>query len=245
MKRAHIEGLRKSDPITLSVLVQDLVRKPLVGLDPRSLADLFALAGEETLPTDLRRDLRKFQDQMIREIADLPDGHVLQEWLEDLLVVDASRFPSSFRDAVVARGEDIALKPASTALLLRVEEHFAGTAASAVEITEVAATRVQKGPDVLSPQAKKARAQSGERRSTGRAVSKDPARGQWIRADLIERLQNYGSRGLKQAMLVAGAKHRAPWDDLKDAEILAVLRELERLGKVKRSTNRWALSGRW
>ncbi len=245
MKRAHIDGLRKSDPITLSVLVQDLVRKPLVGLDPRSLADLFALADEESLPGDLRRDLLKFRDQMLREISDLPDGHVLQEWLEDLLVVDAARFPSSFREAVVARGEEVGLKPASSALLLKVEEHFAGSEASSVEITEAKVTRVQKGPDVLSPQAKKARAARGERRSARRVVSKDPARSQWIRADLIERLQNYGSRGLKQAMLVAGAKHRSPWDDLQDAEILSVLRELERAGKVQKSTNRWSLSGLW
>jgi len=245
MKRAHIEGLRKSDPITLSVLVQDLVRKPLVGLDPRSLADLFALAGEDTLPGDLLRDLRKFQDQMVREISDLPDGHVLQEWLEDLLVVDAARFPQSFRDAVNARNEDVALKPGSVELLERVGEHFAGTAASAVEITERAATRVQKGPDVLSPQAKKAKAARGERRTTRTPVSKDPARGKWIRSDLTERLQHYGSRGLKQAMLLAGAKHRAPWDDLQDAEILSVLRDMEKSGKIKKSTNRWSLCGLW
>jgi len=61
----------------------------------------------------------------------------------------------------------------------------------------------------------------------------------------MERLEHYGDRGLKQAMLLAGAKHRAPWDDLQEAEIMAVLRKLEKSGTVKKSTNRWALRGRW
>lgn len=244
MKRAHIEGLRRSDPITLSVLVQDLVRKPLVGLDTRSLADLFALADKESLPVDLLRDLRKFREQMLREIADLPDGHVLQDWLEEFMSFSADRVPPSLRGAVLKRSEDSGIRPDTLALLEKVEEHFAEQAASEVEIVERAVQTVQKGPSVLSPEERrKRRAATGAKRVPRTAA--DPAREKWIRADLLERLENYGSQGLKQAMLVAGAKHRAPWNDLKDSEILAVLRELERSGKVKKSTNRWAIKGRW
>ena len=244
MKRAHIEGLRKSDPITLSVLVQDLVRKPLVGLDPRSLADLFALAEEESLPGDLRRDLMKFRDQMLREISDLPDGHVLHEWLEELMTFSAERIPGPLRDAVMLRKEDIGLRPDSLSLLEKVQSHFDSQAATGVEITERAVKTVQKGPDILSPEEKKKRRASAGTRRVPKTVQ-DPEREKWIRADLVERLENYGSKGLKQAMLVAGARHRAPWGDLKESEIMIVLRDLERTGKVQKSTNRWALKGRW
>lgn len=244
MKRAHIEGLRKSDPITLSVLVQDLVRKPLVGLDTRSLADLFALAEQETLPVDLLRDLRKFREQMLREIADLPDGHVLQEWLEEFLGIPSERVPVVLRQALLGRSEDVGIRPETLALLERVEEHFAQNDAAGVEIVQTAVKTVQKGPNVLSPEERrKRRAATGAKRVPKTAA--DPAREKWIQADLLERLENYGSRGLKQAMLLAGAKHRAPWGDLKDTEIMAVLRDLERRGKVQKSTNRWAIKGRW
>ena len=244
MKRAHIEGLRKSDPITLSVLVQDLVRKPLVGLDTRSLSDLFALADQETLPVDLLRDLRKFREQMLREIADLPDGHVLQDWLEEFLGFSAERVPGVLRAALIGRSEDRGIRPDTLALLERVESHFAQQAAAGVEIVQRAVKTVQKGPDVLSPEERKRRRAATGAKRVPRTVA-DPAREKWIRADVLERLENYGSRGLKQAMLVAGSKHRSPWEDLKDAEILAVLRDLERSGKVQKSTNRWAIKGRW
>ncbi|MEC7241412.1 MAG: hypothetical protein VXW32_09245 [Myxococcota bacterium] len=244
MKRAHIEGLRKSDPITLSVLVQDLVRKPLVGLDTRSLSDLFALADQETLPVDLLRDLRKFREQMLREIADLPDGHVLQDWLEEFLGFSAERVPGVLRAALIGRSEDSGIRPDTLALLERVESHFAQQAAAGVEIVQRAVKIVQKGPDVLSPEERKRRRAATGAKRVPRTVA-DPAREKWIRADVLERLENYGSRGLKQAMLVAGSKHRSPWEDLKDAEILAVLRDLERSGKVQKSTNRWAIKGRW
>ncbi len=244
MKRTHIEGLRKSDPITLSVLAQDLVRKPLVGIDPRSLADLFSLADEESLPIDLKRDLCKFRDQMLREIADLPDGHVLLEWLDDVLGMAADRIPEVLRNAILSRSEDHALRPGTREKLVLVESHFNATAAVAAEITQPPVRVVQKGPNVLSPEERKKRRETTGRTRTPR-VEKDPERARWIKADLTERLSNYGGTGLKQAMLVAGAKHRAPWGDLKDAEILSVLRQLEKSGKVKKRTNRWALAGAW
>lgn len=244
VKRAHIEGLRKSDPITLSVLAQDLVRKPLVGVDPRSLADLFALADEESLPVDLKRDLCKFRDQMLREIADLPDGHVLQEWLDDVLQMEAGRVPMVLRTAILARTEDFNLRPVTLEKLAAVQSHFNETAAVAVEITKPQVRVVQKGPDVLSPEARKAR-----RVATGKTraprVEKDPERSRWIKADLTERLSNYGGTGLKQSMLIAGAKHRAPWTDLQDVEVMSALRQLEKAGKVKKRVNRWALSHAW
>jgi len=244
MKRTHIEGLRKSDPITLSVLAQDLVSKPLVGIDPRSLADLFALADEDSLPIDLKRDLCKFRDQMLREIADLPDGHVLQEWLDDVLGMTADRIPEVLRVAILSRSEDHALRPGTRDKLAAVEAHFNATAAVAVEITHPPVRVVQKGPSVLSPEERKKRRESTGRTRTPR-MEQDPERARWIKADLTERLSNYGGTGLKQAMLVAGAKHRSPWGDLKDAEVLSVLRQLEKSGKVKKRTNRWVLSGAW
>lgn len=242
--RTHIEGLRKSDPITLSVLAQDLVSKPLVGIDPRSLADLFSLADEQSLPTELKRDLVKFRDQMLREIADLPDGHVLVEWLDDVLGMAADRIPEILRVAILLRFEDHGLRPGTKEKLDLVAAHFNATAAIAAEITQPPVRVVQKGPNVLSPEERKKRRLATGRTRTPR-VEKDPERGRWIKADLTERLSNYGSTGLKQSMLVAGAKHRAPWGDVQDVEVLTVLRQLEKSGKVRKRVNRWSLTGAW
>jgi hypothetical protein len=70
----------------------------------------------------------------------------------------------------------------------------------------------------------------------------DTRREDWIRVDVLSRLKNYGSRGLKQQIIVAGTRHRAPWDDLSEKEVLAVLRKMKREGRVRFSAGRWMMA---
>jgi hypothetical protein len=60
-----------------------------------------------------------------------------------------------------------------------------------------------------------------------------------VREYVLERLQNYGHDGLKEAIVVAGSRHRAPWKDLTEKEVLSVLRQMERDGNVRHSAGRW------
>jgi hypothetical protein len=66
-----------------------------------------------------------------------------------------------------------------------------------------------------------------------------PERLEWIRNDVLARLADYPDQGLKQAMLVAGARHRAPWNDLKDTEVVTVLKSLEAGNRVRNIAGRW------
>jgi hypothetical protein len=67
----------------------------------------------------------------------------------------------------------------------------------------------------------------------------DDARAAWIVEDVLSRLTLYGVRGLKEPIVVAGARHRAPWGDMTEAEVVAVLRRLKREERLRYSAGRW------
>jgi hypothetical protein len=70
----------------------------------------------------------------------------------------------------------------------------------------------------------------------------DTRREEWIREDVISRLVNYGAKGLKEPIVVAGARHRSPWKDMTETEVLAVLRKLKREGRLRDSAGRWMIN---
>ncbi len=249
MARSHVEGLRTSDPGTLAVLVQDLVRLPLGRLDLRSVCDLVALAELEELTGPLRRDLQRFRDRILREMADLPDGSVLQEFLDGLAGIPAWRVPETVRQAVVER--DNGGLGSSTAL--RVQELKAAWAAEAprpprpgtgrrIRVQQAADQEVEAGArspgGVVRSGRRTTTERKGARRPRRAPVSRDPRREEWIREDVLDRLRNYRHNGLKESILVAGACHRSPFSDLTEAEVQAVLRRMEREGLVRRSQGR-------
>lgn len=252
--RTRIAGLRKSDPMTLSVLTQDALRKPLGGLHPETLADLLALAEAEGLPGQLTRDLGRFREQMMREVKDLPDGAPLEEFIAELEELEGERVPQSLRDVLAEREEEPALKSAAAAALAGFREGLAEVPPAPVEIVERKKVSVQR-PAVpsshRSPQERERSRRTPSGSSTPRApratpaAQKDERREEWIREDLLSRLQGYGSTGLKQAILIAGAKHRSPYSDLTDEEVRAVLRKLGREGLVRHSAGRWSAKGRY
>ncbi|MEL6346872.1 MAG: hypothetical protein AAFV53_27410, partial [Myxococcota bacterium] len=89
---------------------------------------------------------------------------------------------------------------------------------------------------------KKAADPKKKRRTRMTASQVDDRRAEWIEEDVIDRLSNYGNRGLKESIIVAGSRHRASWEDLSEAEILAVLRRLKRESKVRYSAGRWMIA---
>lgn len=267
INRADMEGLRSSDPLTLSVLCQDLLRRPLIQLTPRTLCDLLALSEVPDLPKQLRRDLEAFRLQMLREFSDLPEGLVLGEFLEELRELPPEKIPDCFRVAIVDRAEVAAKHPASAphieALLSDFEANEAefldpAGKAQKVKVHQFDVPDSHKAPD---ERARKRRSASSPRRPAGMTggggpkkesykgnpttklpmrSTKDPERAVWIRRDLTEKLGAYPN-GLKTGVLVAGARHRAPWDDVAPDEIMAVLRAMAREGKARTASGRWKL----
>ncbi len=261
--RIAVGGLRKANPSHLTILVEDVLRSPLMQLDPRTLADLMALSEIPTqIPTGLARDLVSFRDRMLREISDLPDGPPLAEFLRDLSGVAPHAQPECLREGVQAlceerKHEDVV--PAYEAL----ERHWAteepitielpkapppkpkraaapvkprrASGGGASEDDDTASARPAPRHQVLSPAAK-------PRRRTKSTASTDSRREDWMREDMLSRLVNYGSRGLKQEIIVAGTRHRSPFEDLDEKDVLAVLRKMKREGRVRFSAGRWMIN---
>jgi hypothetical protein len=239
-KRVSMAGLRSADPTTLLVLTQDILTVPLVRLDPNTLADLLALSElEDGLPLQLKRDLAHFRPQMFREMSDLPDGIALVDWVVDMQAVQSERAPQCLRDALIRlRGER--RQADSLEAIDALAERWAIAEPSPVVLRKpadrqnpVATPKLKVLPPVKAPKAPKAGAGVP-------AAQKDTRREEWIAEDVLARLRNYASAGLKESVVVAGARHRAPWKDMTEAEVLAVLRQLARDGRVRTSAGRWS-----
>ncbi len=257
VSRIAVSGLRSSDPTVLSVMIQDIINKPIDKLSQRTLCDLIALSETEGLPRSLERELSRFRDKMVREYNDIPVGTNLSEHLGRLAELPAEQIPASWREAVLARIHAGDIDERSRGLLAELAGRFEQTPPEVITIASAPTVHVQRsrGPErprsgtslsrnTATP-ARGSRSRSGASRPARTPVpARDPQRAQWIREDVLNRLSGYGSKGLKQAILVAGAKHRAPWKDLSDEEIVSVLRALLREDRVRFSAGRWSRRGR-
>lgn len=257
--RIAVGGLRKTNPTTLTVLVEDVLRTPVQQLDPRTFADLLALSEiPNQLPTSLARQLATFRDRMMREIGDIPDGPPLAAFLRDLISVAPHAQPECLRAGLRGvcsdyKHEDVV--PAFEAL----ERHWASEEPIAIELPKDPAPAPKRAPAPVRPRRASSPSSSADRpapvveilepadakprrRSRNAAVVADTRREDWMREDVLSRLKNYGSRGLKQQIIVAGTRHRAPWDDLSEKEVLTILRKMKREGRVRFSAGRWMIS---
>ena len=77
---------------------------------------------------------------------------------------------------------------------------------------------------------------------TRRTAIVDDRREAWIREDATGRLKTWGAKGLKESIVVAGARHRSPYKDLTEAEVLATLRKMKREGHLRFSAGRWMVA---
>jgi hypothetical protein len=235
-----VGGLRQSDPGTLEVLVAEVLRRPLTQIEPATLMDLLALAEvPDQIGGQLAKEFTVFRDQMFREIGDLPDGPVLADFCAELRTVEAGHIPKNIRSVF----SDILPE-------VRTEEAVGGVEAflAHVESSEPAAVSLPLKTEAL-PDSKETGAGTPRKqvvkakpKRTRRSTIVDDRREAWIREDAIGRLKNWGSKGLKESIVVAGARHRSPWKDLTEAEVLATLRKMKREGQVRFSAGRWMVA---
>lgn len=243
-QRIAVQGLRRSDPGTLLVLTQEALRATLGRLDPATLADLLALSELDSgLGVALTRDLRHFRDQVFREISDLPDSPVLAEFVRDLEVVEPKRVPTCLREAVAAilPGRK---HPEATSALQDLLTRWEGTEPEPVVLPAPQAARRPSSSSTAAPSApaparERVPSPPPTRRVKVPAAQVDERRVTWIEEEVMQRLEQYGAAGLKEAVVVAAARHRAPWKDLTEDEVLTVLRRLKRENRLRNSAGRW------
>ncbi|MFT5685377.1 MAG: hypothetical protein ACI8RZ_006328 [Myxococcota bacterium] len=249
--RMSIAKLRSSDANTLLVLTQDALSLPLGQIEPATLVDLLAISElQDQLPKALAQDLRNFQLQAFNQITDLPDGAALAGFVSEVTLLEPTSLPQSLRDFLAEllpqRRHSESLETLQ-ALALRLDGQPPETltlpaARSKTKVTAAKKTTSRKSA-AKTTTATATAAKPVKKRTTRITASQvDDRKAEWIEEDVVSRLQKYGSRGLKEAILVAGARHRAPMKDLSGAEILAVMRRLKRESKVRFSAGRWIIS---
>lgn len=243
-KRIAVQGLRRADADTLLVLTQDVLRATIGRVEPATLCDLLALSELDTgLNVALHRDLKAFQLQMFREMEDLPDSSVLADYARELAAVDPKRVPTCLREAVARLAPERKHLDA-VAALAELAARWEGTTPDKVVLTVRLApgTRAVKPRPEIAPKPVRERlppAHPPVQRVRTPAAQVDERRVTWVEEEVLNRLEPYGVNGLKEAVLVAGARHRSPYKDLAEDEILAVLRRLKRENRVRNVGNRW------
>ena len=236
-KLVSVAGLRRADPIALQVLTQDVLRTPLARIEASTLVDLLALSelGTDQLPGSMVKELQRFRAQMFREMSDLPDGIALIGFADTLVPLAPATVPACLREVV----EDLIpeRKDPDTVLALKTLLERADSAPP--EVVVLPSLPEKTSPNrahVTKVAAVKAPANRTARSVEARVV--EDTRGEWIEGDVLDRLKSYPS-GLKEAVVVAGSRHRAPWQDLTEDDVLKVLRRLRREGRTRFSAGRW------
>lgn len=201
-----------------------------------TLLDLLALAdAPEQVNNSLASDLEAFRDNTLRQIADLPDGPPLAELADDLCGVPADRASSSIR-AVLAELTGERKHDEAVEAMDRLSAHWATAEPSTVKLPIKTAA-----PEPAAKAKSKSKSKAKPKTTRKRVITKvDERRAEWIEEDTLSRLKNYGNTGLKEAMLVAGCRHRSPYEDLSNAEVLTILRRMKRENKVHFSAGRWS-----
>lgn len=271
MERIYIAGIRTADPLTLTVLTQDALRKTLSELDPRCLCDLLALGDASGLPNQLKWEIERFGPQMQREIHDLP-AFMYGKLVRELDELEPSQIPSQVRQVLEERRDDLKDDPKTETIAFGLLDKVAGVPVDTWDVADSGEAQIEvktfdvpdshKAPD----ERKKRRVRKGAEASTAapgetkkkapsRTTSdyaarlrnptreiKDPTRAVWIRVDVLDRLKNAQS-GIKQGLLVVGCQRRAEWDDVAWDEVMNVLKQLAKEGRVRLSAGRWKYLG--
>ncbi|MCB9778127.1 MAG: hypothetical protein H6742_06160 [Alphaproteobacteria bacterium] len=235
-KLVAVAGLRKADPTTLQVLTQDVLRTPLVRIEPGTLFDLLALSevAQEQVPASMAKELVAFRAQMFRELNDLPDGEPLAAFVDSLKSAAPDQVPACFRDAAAELLDECEHEDAVEALRTFMEG-LEGSEPASIDLPK----KAEVGSTGSAPIEKVEKRAAPRKRTSARSTAQvDEERAVWIADNALERLANYHN-GLKEAILVAGTAHRAPWDDMTEKEIMVVLRKMKREGRLRFSAGRW------
>ncbi len=232
-RRVTVAGLRGADVATLRVLTQDVIQLPLNQIETSTLCDLFALSElQEGIPGDLLLELQAFRERRIRELNDIPDGDALSEFVLSLAAQAADQVPGTLRAAVTALAPD---RSSSEDALVALASHLE----SVEPVSFIVGVAAEEAPSQAAKAAKERKPAKKKKKTSSRTV-KNPERAEWIGEYAVSRLKNYET-GLKEAILVGGTCHKAPWSDVTDKEVRAVLRALAREGKLRLTAGRWVI----
>ncbi|MBX2801165.1 MAG: hypothetical protein KTR31_26025 [Myxococcales bacterium] len=253
-RRVPVQQIRGSDPTLLEVQLSEMLRKPLGQLAPINVMDLIELAHTEGRPRSLARGLDAFVEGVARQIADIPSGRPIEEFVEELEDLEGARVPNRFREILLEQIErDERIGDRITTLL----ERWSGQEPTPFELNarQARVTRAEvkrRGVAREASSAPRERRGRGTRRSSGggggssRPVG-DTERSAFIQDLCLEKLARASENGLGEHVLVAGVRHQAKsrYPDLLPAEVTAVLRALKDTHRVRYSAGRWSLPTRF
>ncbi len=249
-RRVPSQNLRGVDALMLEVLASDLVEKPLGQLAPENVADLFAMMDLATAPGSIRKRAVNFRQRIAVEIADIPNGADYEVLVAEWRAVPAARVPETLRQ--IWRDERARPKRSfrERALVDDLLASWEGVESEPFVIAPPKPAPVKRAP-AAAPSVKpppRAR-QPAAPRPAARVITPgrpdDAQRSAWVKEVCYERLASALDSGLLEAVLVAGVRHRARehYPHLSNADVIAVLQEMSRLGQAKVSAGRWQLAG--
>lgn len=236
VQKESVDQLRHSDAATVGALVADLLRLHVGRIETSCIADLFALS-EAALPSSLSADVKNWATRAARDIVDLPEGDARNEFLSEIAALPPGKVSLRLRQAV----KDMAVN-ASAATLARLDKLAAAWEAEEPEnvILPTRPTKTVTGASAAAP-AKSAAPKKRVGVAKTPAADVDPRRAAFVRDDALARLKEYGEKGLKESVFLAGIRHRSPFKDMTDAEVKTELRRLERERRVKHTGERWMI----
>lgn len=254
-RRVPVQEIRGSDATFLEVQLSEVLRRPLGQVAPINVMDLIELSVTEGRPRSLEKNLENFVDGVARQIADIPNGRPLQEYLDELDDIDATRIPHRFREILLAEAQREGRTDVSRihALLeawagIEPEPFELGLRKARVERPRPKAPQVAREPS----SAPRERRRSAPRTSSARTAAPrnalaDEERESLVRDLALEKLARASENGLQETILIAGIRHvaRDQYPDLLPSDITAVLRSLRDANLVRYSAGRWSLPARF
>jgi len=231
VNRISISNLRSTSKDQLGVLIQDALPMPLGQLETSTLLDLLALSEvTDQLHPEQAKDLAEFRTRILSQITDLPEGKILNEFIQGIDETTHNQIPSCLRELIGAHSS-VVVDPDSVEALTALHTKLGESEAQAIQLPV---------EDAKSAKAKATEKPKKKRRSLTRV---DDVRAAWIEEDVLSRLTKpeNTTRGLKESIIVAGSRYRGrvTYPDLTDAQVLAVMRRMKREEKLRFSRGRW------
>lgn len=240
VQKENVDNLRRSDATTVSVLVADLLRLHIERIETTCVADLFALADAK-LPSALSADLKNWATRAARDVVDLPEGPARRAFLAEVGELPPGKVGNRLREAI--KGMAVNGSAETIATLDELARAWEAEEAESV-ILPTKPTKTVTGASAAGASAAPRKTTGAPKRASAAktpVADVDPRRAAFVRDDAVNRLKEYGEKGLKESIFVAGIKHRSPFKDMTEAEIKTELRRLERERKVKHTGERWMI----
>jgi hypothetical protein len=257
-RRVLAQDIRGTDAVMLEVMMSDLCEKPLGQLAPANVADLFALAAKSDAPGSIARRVAHFPKRIATEIADLPNGSEFLAAIEELKAVPSDRVPHGLRQVWAGEMDKPKRTATERAAVQALVEHWGDSEPTPFEIAAPAAPTTARAAAAASrerpvvrnlpmapPQHREERApraaSAAPRPAPRPKPDEDPAKKAWLREIILDRLVEAHERGLLEAVITGAVCHRARdiYPNLGKAEVIGILRDLEKRGEVRHTAGRY------